>query len=129
MAPKFGKSTWKTLIRKSWEGHEDTHHAANIIGLSHWETHDNSTTYIITYVDIKEVFLVKEWNSSHLSGKKLGYLHLKDFHEYKCELYLKQPLTPPQHKIIAAYHTSNHDLLLKLDNVKLSLSSMPLFLL
>ena len=31
-----------------------------------------------TYVDVKEVFLVKEWNSFHLYGKKLDYLHPKD---------------------------------------------------
>ena len=77
-------------------------------GLSHRETHDNPTTSKSTYVDIKEVFLAKEWNSFHLSRKKLDYLHLKEFLEYVCELYLKQPLTPPQRKIIVAYHTSNH---------------------
>ena len=27
--------------------------------LSHWETHDNTTTSKATYVDIKEVFLAK----------------------------------------------------------------------
>ena len=31
----------------------------------------------------------------HPSRKKLHYLHLKDFLKYECELYLKQPLTPP----------------------------------
>ena len=46
----------------------------------------------------------------HLFGKKLDYLHLKDFLKYECELYLKQPLTPPQCMIIATYHTSNHRL-------------------
>jgi hypothetical protein len=30
----------------------------------------------------------------HLFGKKLDYLHLKDFLKKECELYLKQPLTP-----------------------------------
>lgn len=34
-----------------------------------------------TYVDIKEVFLAKEWNSSHLYGKKPYYLHLKDVYK------------------------------------------------
>jgi len=38
------------------------------------------------------VFLGKEWNSFHLLGKKLDYLHLRDFLKYECELYLKQPL-------------------------------------
>ena len=42
--------------------------------------------------------------------KELAYLHLKDFLKYECELHLKQPLTPPQCKIIAAYRTSNHSL-------------------
>ena len=37
--------------------------------------------------------------------KKLDYLYLKDFLKYKCELYLLQPLTPPQHNIIATYCT------------------------
>ena len=31
----------------------------------------------------------------------------------ECGLYLKQPLTPPQCKIIAAYYTSNHTLAIK----------------
>ena len=48
-------------------------------GLSHWETHDNPTTSKPTNVDIKGACLVEEWNSFHLSGKKLDYLHLKDF--------------------------------------------------
>ena len=30
--------------------------------------------------------------------------------QYKCELYLKQPLTPPKFKIIVAYRTTNHRL-------------------
>ena len=63
---------------------------------------------------IKKAFLTKEWNSFHLSGKKLNYLHLKDFLKYECELYLKQPLAPPQCKIIVAYHTSNHELAIEI---------------
>ena len=62
-------------------------------GLSHWETHENPTTSKTTYADIKEVFLAKEWNSFHLFRKKLDCL--KDFFKHECELYLKQPLTPP----------------------------------
>ena len=82
-------------------------------GLSHGKTHDNPTTSKTTYVDIKEAFLAKEWNSFHLFEKKLDYLHLKDFLKYECELYLKQSLTPPQRKIIAAYRTSNHTLVIE----------------
>ena len=82
-------------------------------GLSHWETHDNTIILTIAYDDIKEAFLVKEWNSLHLS-EKLDYLHLKDFFKYKCELYLKQLLTPPPHKIIAAYCTPNHKLVINI---------------
>jgi hypothetical protein len=67
-------------------------------GLSYWETCDNLTTSITTYVSIKEAFLAKKWNTSHLSGKKLDYLHLKGFLEYECELHWKQPLIPPQRK-------------------------------
>ena len=83
-------------------------------GLYHWETHENPTTSKITFDDIKEAFLAKEWNSFHLLGKKLDYLHLKDFLKYKCELYLKQSLTPPQCKVIVDYHTSNHRLAIEI---------------
>ena len=72
-------------------------------GLSHHG--NNPTTLKITFDDIKEAFLAKESNSFHLSGKKLGYLYLKDFLKCECELYLKQLLTPPQRKIIVAYRT------------------------
>ena len=41
-------------------------------GLSHWDTHENTTLSKTTYVDIKEVFLAKQWNSFHHSGKKTG---------------------------------------------------------
>ena len=68
--------------------------------LSHWDTHDNPTTSKITRGDIKKAFLAREWNSSHLSWKKLDYLHSQEFLKFECEMYLKQPLTPPQHKII-----------------------------
>ena len=54
------------------------------------------------------------WNSFHFLGKKLDYLHLKVFLKYECELYLKQPLTPPQRKIIIGYPTSNHRLVAKI---------------
>ena len=43
-------------------------------GLSYWETHDKPTTSKTTYVDIKEAFLAKEWDSFHLSGKKLDWM-------------------------------------------------------
>ena len=79
-------------------------------GLSHRGTHDNRTTSKITNDDIKEAFLAKEWNSFHLLGKKLDYLNLKDFIKYEWGLYLKQPLTPPQLKIIANYRTLTHRL-------------------
>ena len=60
---------------------------------------------------IKEVFLGEEWNSLCSPSKRPCYLHLKEFLKYKCELYLKQSLTPPQHKTIFAYHNSNHMIL------------------
>ena len=56
------------------------------------------------------LFLTKECNSFHVLGKKLIYLHLKDFLKYECEMYLKKSLSPPQRKIIDAYHTMNHTL-------------------
>ena len=37
-------------------------------------------------------------------------LQSSDFHNYVCKLYLKQPLTPPQGKIIVAYDNANHRL-------------------
>ena len=37
-----------------------------------------------------------------------------DILKYECELYLKQPLTPPQHKIIVAYRTLNHRLAIEI---------------
>ena len=38
--------------------------------LSHSETHDNPTTSKITYDDVEEAFLAREWDSLHLSRKK-----------------------------------------------------------
>jgi hypothetical protein len=70
----------------------------------------------------RRLFIAKEWKSFHLIGKKLDYLHLKDFLKYECELYLKQPLTPPQCKIIVAYHALTIKLPLKLDDGQLFLS-------
>ena len=74
---------------------------------------DNQPPSKITFDKIKEAFIVKYWSSFHLLGKELDYLHLKDFLKYECELYLKQPLTPPHHII---------DLPSKLDSGQLSLS-------
>jgi hypothetical protein len=31
--------------------------------------------------DIKEAFLARKWNSFHLLGKKLAFVHLKDFYQ------------------------------------------------
>jgi hypothetical protein len=64
--------------------------------------------------DIKKASLAREWNSFQLLWKKLYYLPLKDFLKYECELYLKQPLTPPHHNIIDAYGTSNHRLAIEI---------------
>jgi hypothetical protein len=79
-------------------------------------TPHDPTPSIITFDDLKEASLgTKEWNSFHLSWKKLDYLHIKDFIKYECvESYLKQPLTPPQHKIVATYHTSIHRLAIEI---------------
>ena len=41
-------------------------------------------------------------------------IHLNDFLKYKCELYLKQPFTPPQRNIIVAYCTSNYRLAIEI---------------
>ena len=95
---KQGCNTWHELTsmwKASW-------------GLSCWKPHNNPTTSKTALVDTKEVFLTQEWNSFHLSGKNLDFIHLKHVLKYKCKLYLKQPLGPPQRKIIVAYHTTNH---------------------
>ena len=42
---------------------------------------------------------------------EINVLHLGDFClfvNYECQLYLNQPLTRPQRKIIATYRTLNH---------------------
>ena len=39
----------------------------------------------------------------------------RGFLNYDYELYLKQPLTPPQWKMIAAYRTLNHRLAIGID--------------
>jgi hypothetical protein len=50
----------------------------------------------------------------HLSGKKLGYLHLKEFLKHKCALYLKQSLTPPHCKIVVTNCTSTHSIAIEI---------------
>ena len=54
------------------------------------------------------LIFAKEWTSFHLTGKKLGYLDVKDFLNHECVLYLKQALTPPHRQVIYVYHTLNH---------------------
>ena len=69
----------------------------------------------ITSDVVKEVFLAKVRNFFHLSRKKKLYcFHLKDFLKYECELYLKQPLTPPQRNIIVTYCTLNYRLAIEI---------------
>ena len=48
------------------------------------------------------------WKYFRHVEKKIDYLHLKNFLKYECELYLKQPLTPPQRKVVVGYQTANH---------------------
>jgi hypothetical protein len=79
-------------------------------GLSRWETMPSSKSI---FDDTKEVFIAIVWKYFHLFGKKLNYLHLKDFRKYECELYMKQPLTPPQRKIIVGYHNFQIGLAIK----------------
>jgi hypothetical protein len=64
----------------------------------------------ITLDDVKEIILAKERKYFRLSRKNLYYLHFKDFLKYKFELYLKQPLTPPQRNIIVVCRTLNYKL-------------------
>jgi hypothetical protein len=78
--PKQGGNTWHKYTTM-WKTHW---------GLSHHGY--NPTSSKITFDNIKEAFFAREWNSFHFFGKKLDYLHLKDFLKYKCELHLKQPI-------------------------------------
>ena len=57
-------------------------------------THQNSKSKKVD--GLKKAFLANKWNSFHLLGKKVDYIHLKDFLKYECALlHLKQLLTPP----------------------------------
>ena len=76
-------------------------------GLSQWETQHHQTSHLMIS---RRFFLLTSETVFYFVRKKLHYLHLKDIFIYECELYLKQPLTPPQRKIIDAYWTSNHRL-------------------
>jgi hypothetical protein len=89
-------------------------------GLPKSETLDIPTPPKITVDAIKYAFLAKEWNSFQLTRRRLDYLNLKKLPNYECALYLKQPLTPPQCKIIVAYHTSKHRLAIEIAGGHLS---------
>ena len=75
------------------------HHGVNLIGKPMTTQPDQNQHMSIS----RRFFLLKSETIS-IFGKKLDYFHLKDFLEYECELYVKQPLTPPQRKMIVAYH-------------------------
>ena len=54
-------------------------------------------------------FLLKSRTLSHLT-QEIGSPSPQGFLHYECESYLKQPLPPPQLKVVVAYRTSNHGL-------------------
>ena len=93
---------WKLTIVKNehqksvhmlrWEWTLSSIHITYSISL---ETHDIPMSSKIILDDLKIAFLANKWNSFHLLGTKLDYIHLQDFWNMNCELYLKQPLTPP----------------------------------
>ena len=89
-------------------------------GLPQWVTHYIPTLTKITFDAIKHAFLAQKWNYFHLTRKKLDYLHLKNFVNYACESYLKQLLTPPQHKILPHL---NHILVIEIGRRSISLIS------
>ena len=71
------------------------HHGGSIP----WGNHNKPSSFEID--DLKATFLTREWNSFHLLGKRLDYLHLKGFFSnanVKCTQ--SNPSTPPQCKII-----------------------------
>ena len=66
----FSTRIWRTRI---W------HHVEGIMGFISIEIHDNPSVSKIISDDLKEAFVVEEWNSFHISEKELNYLHLKVF--------------------------------------------------
>ena len=82
---KQGFNTWHKLTsmwKTSWD-------------LSHWEAHDNQPHQKQHMLISQRFFLLESGTLSISQERKLDYLRLKDFHKFGCELYLKQPLTPP----------------------------------
>ena len=61
----------------------------------------------------RRVFLLKSRTLSISHGRNQITSTSRIFLKYKCQLYLKHPLTPSQRKIIVAYRTSNHKLFIK----------------
>ena len=85
------------------------------------KTHDNPTPPIITFDDLKEVFLAKEWDSFHFSRKNVDRLHLKDFQIW---MQIVLEATIDHHNTISLLRIAPHiiDLPLKLDGGQLFLS-------
>ena len=125
----MGFQQWLAHLSPSWLVNKTTSLSRRVAKEEFNTWHKSTTMWMTSWVyfigkpmttqprqkqHMKEVSLAKEWNSFHLSRKKLDCLHLKDLLKYDYELYLKQPLTPPQHKIIATYHTSNHRLAIQI---------------
>ena len=54
-----------------------------------------------------------QYIKQQVSLSKKYYLRREEFLTYECELYLKQSLAPPCHKIILTYYTSNHRLVVE----------------
>ena len=96
---KQGFNTWHkltTMWKASW-------------GLSHQETHDKPTTSKIALDVIKEVFLLKSGILSISQGRDQITSTSKEFFNYKCDMYLKQPTQ--DHR---AYCNANHRLAIEI---------------
>ena len=108
--PKQEGNTWHkstTIWKTCW-------------GLSHHGYNPTSSEF--TFDNIKEAFLAREWNSFHFFGKKLDYLHLKEFLKYGCELHLKWPINTTTTQDHCCLLHLESDLLSKPDGGQLSLS-------
>ena len=117
----MGFQQWLAHLSPSWLVNKATSLSRHLVeqGFSTWHKFLIMWRYhgvyligkpMTTQLHQQQVMMISRRSFLLKSGtlSKLVYLHIdQGFLKYKCELYLKQPLTPPQRKTIVAYHTSN----------------------
>jgi hypothetical protein len=75
----------------------------------------NPISLEITLDDLREVVLAIEWKFFPSLKEEPRLPPPQGISQVlECGLYLKQPFTPPQHKIMMAYCTSNHRLVIEI---------------